>query len=79
MFIILHFLFRSRNVKCQKNICEAVFIAHLSYVEYTCYEFAVKFHNIKSFHQKYAINIITFTVCLFVFVHTVIINDKLFK
>lgn len=54
--------FRTRHLKCEKQICDEFIVLHLGFLDYTHYELGVKFYGLENFHQLYHINEVTFYV-----------------
>lgn len=57
------FLFqRTRHLKCERQTCEELVVAHLGFLDYSYYIITVRFHGLESFHQRYNICDLTFYV-----------------
>ncbi|KAL2743533.1 transmembrane protein 181 [Vespula maculifrons] len=53
---------RTRHLKCERQSCEELVVAHLGFLDYTYYMITVRFHGLESFHQRYTIRDLTFYV-----------------
>ncbi|KAF7393944.1 hypothetical protein HZH68_010763 [Vespula germanica] len=51
---------RTRHLKCERQSCEELVVAHLGFLDYTYYMITVRFHGLESFHQRYTIRDLTF-------------------
>lgn len=54
--------FRTRHLKCERQSCEELVVAHLGFLDYSYYIITVRFHGLESFHQRYTIRELTFYV-----------------
>lgn len=55
-------LYRTRHLKCERQMCEELVVAHLGFLDYSYYIITVHFHGLESFHQRYNIRDLTFYV-----------------
>lgn len=53
---------RTRHLKCERQSCEELVVAHLGFLDYSYYIITVRFHGLESFHQRYTIRELTFYV-----------------
>ena len=53
---------RTRHLKCERQMCEELVVAHLGFLDYSYYIITVHFHGLESFHQRYNIRDLTFYV-----------------
>lgn len=53
---------RTRHLKCERQTCEELVVAHLGFLDYSYYIITVRFHGLESFHQRYNICDLTFYV-----------------
>ncbi|XP_076239496.1 transmembrane protein 181 isoform X1 [Calliopsis andreniformis] len=51
---------RTRHLKCERQTCEELVVAHLGFLDYSRYIITVRFHGLESFHQRYNIRELTF-------------------
>ncbi|XP_014213991.1 transmembrane protein 181 [Copidosoma floridanum] len=51
---------RTRHLKCERQSCEEIVVAHLGFLEYSHYVITVRFYGLESFHQRYTIRDLTF-------------------
>ncbi|XP_012249416.1 transmembrane protein 181 isoform X1 [Bombus impatiens] len=51
---------RTRHLKCERQMCEELVVAHLGFLDYSYYIITVHFHGLESFHQRYNIRDLTF-------------------
>ncbi|CAB0033201.1 unnamed protein product [Trichogramma brassicae] len=51
---------RTRHLKCERQNCEEIVVAHLGYLDYSHYMITVRFYGLESFHRRYTIRDITF-------------------
>ncbi|XP_076173584.1 transmembrane protein 181 [Ptiloglossa arizonensis] len=51
---------RTRRLKCERQTCEELVVAHLGFLDYSYYIITVRFHGLESFHQRYNIRELTF-------------------
>ncbi|XP_071569724.1 transmembrane protein 181-like [Temnothorax nylanderi] len=51
---------RTRHLKCERQSCEELVVAHLGFLDYSYYIITVRFHGLESFHQRYTIRELTF-------------------
>ncbi|XP_050574610.1 transmembrane protein 181 isoform X3 [Bombus affinis] len=51
---------RTRHLKCERQTCEELVVAHLGFLDYSYYIITVHFHGLESFHQRYNIRDLTF-------------------
>ncbi|XP_043270978.1 transmembrane protein 181 isoform X2 [Venturia canescens] len=51
---------RTRHLKCERESCEELVVAHLGSLDYSHYIITVRFHGLESFHQRYLIRDLTF-------------------
>ena len=61
VFVLL-LLFRTRHLKCERQSCEELVVAHLGFLDYSYYIITVRFYGLESFHQRYTIRELTFYV-----------------
>lgn len=53
---------RTRHLKCERQSCEELVVAHLGFLDYSYYIITVRFHGLESFHQRYTIRELIFYV-----------------
>lgn len=51
---------RTRHLKCERQTCEEIVVAHLGFLDYNYYIITVRFHGLESFHERYNIRELTF-------------------
>ncbi|XP_029042905.1 transmembrane protein 181 [Osmia bicornis bicornis] len=51
---------RTRHLRCERQTCEELVVAHLGFLDYSYYIITVRFHGLESFHQRYIIHELTF-------------------
>ncbi|CAK9794583.1 Transmembrane protein 181 [Anthophora quadrimaculata] len=51
---------RTRHLKCERQTCEELVVAHLGFLDYSYYIITVRFHGLESFHQRYDIRELIF-------------------
>ncbi|XP_015116993.1 transmembrane protein 181 [Diachasma alloeum] len=51
---------RTRHLKCERQSCEELVVAHLGSLDYTHYMITVRFYGLEGFHQRYTIRDLTF-------------------
>ncbi|XP_008552936.1 transmembrane protein 181 isoform X1 [Microplitis demolitor] len=51
---------RTRHLKCERQVCEELIVAHLGSLDYTHYILTVRFYGLEGFHQRYSIRDLSF-------------------
>ncbi|XP_011303897.1 transmembrane protein 181 isoform X1 [Fopius arisanus] len=53
-------IFRTRHLRCERQSCEELVVAHLGSLDYTHYMITVRFYGLEGFHQRYTIRDLMF-------------------